>query len=55
MIAEFLVDAEGKKSSLGTRSIRFGFKVTISYSDGLTLRSLVSPIEITMNLLGCVS
>lgn len=53
MVAKFLVDSGRRNSSLGTKSILCGFKVTNRYSDRLTQWSLVSNTETTMNLLGC--
>lgn len=43
----------GKKFLPTLKKHSIGFKVTISYSDRLTQRSLVSSTEITVNLLGC--
>ena len=43
----------GKKFLPTLKKHSIGLKVTISYSDRLTQRSLVSSTEITVNLLGC--
>lgn len=43
----------GKKFLPMLKKHSIGLKVTVSYSDRLTQRSLVSSTEITVNLLGC--